>query len=364
VVDADVALNLPDFRAAERTFDLLTQGGGAGGTGAAGGPRDRADPGAGPSAIVHASSTTCGASSRRSWSSGATRPTPHVRLANVVLSGKDERLVARAADGVGAWLRALLAARPDVRATVLGPAPCPIERVRDRWRWHVLVKAADDGGLTRLAGYLAARAPVPGGARLVVDRDPASLLLGALLNSPPAVRIIRAVHGPSARSVSRSCGGSSSVKADRALLAKLPADGSSRRPACSWEAATGSGGVAVSDAVEQLLAALDELMPRDEVEAVYAFPPVRHDGREHGVAVVSRVMSGERRLVYRARYVVPLKGPDRGKVTVAVEETAEAPAALLPEVLGSAARADEAGEAEPVDLTAWKAGQGERSTAE
>ena len=111
----------------------------------------------------------------------------------------------------------------------------------------------------------------------------------------------------------------------------------------------------MSDAVEQLLAALDELMPRDEVEAVYAFPPVRHDGREHGVAVVSRVMSGERRLVYRARYVVPLKGPDRGKVTVAVEETAE---------VGVRRRADEAGEAEPVDLTAWKAGQGERSTAE
>ena len=35
---------------------------------------------------------------------------------------------------------------------------------------------ADDGEMTRLAGYLAARAPVSGGVRLVVDRDPASLL--------------------------------------------------------------------------------------------------------------------------------------------------------------------------------------------
>jgi hypothetical protein len=78
----------------------------------------------------------------------------------------------------------------------------------------------------------------------------------------------------------------------------------------------------VNEAVERLLAVLAERMPRDEVEAVYAFPPVRHEGREHGVAVISRVMDGDRRLVYRARFVVPLKGPERGKVTVVVEETA------------------------------------------
>lgn len=118
----------------------------------------------------------------------------------------------------------------------------------------------------------------------------------------------------------------------------------------------------VSEPLAQLLAALDAAMPRDEVEAVFAFPPVRREGQEHGVAVVSRVTGGDRRRVYRARYVVVLKGPERGKVTVAVEETAEAPAALLPEVLeGVQRRADEAGEAERVDLTAWKAGDGGQS---
>jgi primosomal protein N' (replication factor Y) (superfamily II helicase) len=101
---------------------------------------------------------------------------PHVALANLVLSGRDERAVARAAERVGAWLRALLVARPDAEATVLGPAPCPLERVRDRWRWHLLLKAAGSAELTRLARYAAARAPARPGARLVVDRDPASLL--------------------------------------------------------------------------------------------------------------------------------------------------------------------------------------------
>ncbi len=123
-------------------------------------------------------------------------------------------------------------------------------------------------------------------------------------------------------------------------------------------------GARVSEPVARLLDALAERMPRSEVEAVYAFPPVRREGLDHGVAVVSRLLDGERRLVYRARYTVALKGPDRGRVTVAVEETAEAPAGLLPEVLeGVRRRADEAGEAELVDLTEWKAGGFEQSGA-
>jgi hypothetical protein len=120
----------------------------------------------------------------------------------------------------------------------------------------------------------------------------------------------------------------------------------------------------MNDAVARLLDVLAERMPREEVEAVYAFPPVRREGKEHGVAVISRLAPGDRRVLYRARLVVGLRGPDRGKVTVAVEETAETPAALLPEVLdGVRRRADEAGDAEPVDLTAWKAGEGERPSS-
>ena len=76
VVDADVALNLPDFRAAERTFDLLTQVAGRAGRGPLGGPGGGADP---ASRTIRRSfaprGTTCGASRRRSWPSGAIRRT-------------------------------------------------------------------------------------------------------------------------------------------------------------------------------------------------------------------------------------------------------------------------------------------------
>ncbi|HXY67907.1 MAG TPA: primosomal protein N' [Gemmatimonadales bacterium] len=177
VVDADVALNLPDFRAAERTFDLLTQVAGRAGRGPLGGRVIVQTWAPGHHAIVHAAGHDVRGFLEAELDERRSPPyPPHVRLANVLLSGRDERAVARAAERVAEWLRALVAARPELGATVLGPAPCPVERARDRWRWHLLVKTPDDAALTRLAGYLASRAPVPAGARMVVDRDPASVL--------------------------------------------------------------------------------------------------------------------------------------------------------------------------------------------
>jgi hypothetical protein len=121
-----------------------------------------------------------------------------------------------------------------------------------------------------------------------------------------------------------------------------------------------------------MLEVVGSVMPRAEVEAVWAFPALRREGREYGAAVVSRVTGGavhaaavpevgpaQRRRVYRARWHVQLKGQDRGRWSVELVETAEAPAATLDRVLeGVRRRADEAGEAEPLDLTAWKAGGG------
>ena len=110
------------------------------------------------------------------------------------------------------------------------------------------------------------------------------------------------------------------------------------------------------DGLSRLLDLVAERMPRSEVEEVWAFPPLRREGREYGVAVIARRLAGERRVVYRARYVLHLKGTERGKASLQVDETAEAPADLLPQVIeGVRRRADEAGEAELVDLAAWKA---------
>jgi hypothetical protein len=110
------------------------------------------------------------------------------------------------------------------------------------------------------------------------------------------------------------------------------------------------------EGVARLLALIAGRMPKDEVEAVWAFPGVRREGREYGVAVVSRkAAAADRRLVYRARYVLELKGEKRGGATLELEEAAETPTELLGKVIdGVARRADEAGDAELIDLGPWK----------
>ncbi len=109
------------------------------------------------------------------------------------------------------------------------------------------------------------------------------------------------------------------------------------------------------DGLARVLDAIAERMPRADVDAVWSFPGVKRDGKEHGVAVVTRKGAGDRHIVYRVRYVLELKGAARGTATVEIAETAEAPADMLPRVIdGVRDRADEAGDAEVVNLSAWK----------
>jgi len=113
------------------------------------------------------------------------------------------------------------------------------------------------------------------------------------------------------------------------------------------------------DGLTRLLGLVAAHMPKHEVESLWSFPGVRREGREYGVAVVSRRQADADRIrVYRARYALELKGEKRGSAMLELEETAETPAGLMARVIdGVARRADEAGDAELVDLAAWKAGE-------
>ena len=103
-----------------------------------------------------------------------------VRIANVVFSGVDENATAKLALRGAGWLNRLLAAQASSSGglTLIGPAPCPVERIKNRWRWHVLLKAEQSGPLTRVARYFLERFEVPKQhqLRVTVDRDPVALL--------------------------------------------------------------------------------------------------------------------------------------------------------------------------------------------
>src|SRR5438128_628351 len=145
VVDADTGLHLPDFRAAERTFQLVAQVAGRAGRGPKGGRvyvQTRApDHHAIRAAAVHSVAQFVAAELPLRAPPNPAYP-PHVGLARFVASHEDAGRVQRAAERVAAWLVRANTERLSGALSVLGPAPCPIERLRGRWRWHLLVKAA------------------------------------------------------------------------------------------------------------------------------------------------------------------------------------------------------------------------------
>ncbi|MEP6779438.1 MAG: primosomal protein N', partial [Gemmatimonadaceae bacterium] len=179
VIDADTGLNLPDFRASERTFQLLSQVAGRAGRGPKGGevfvqtrmPTHHAIRYA--AAHDYLSFVHQELNERRS----PAYP-PFISLANVIVSSTDEGATAAAAIAAAEWTQRLLNRAAIREIELVGPAPCPIDKIKDRWRWHFLLKSTKQSSLTRVARYIAERYVLPrvSNLRLIVDRDPAALL--------------------------------------------------------------------------------------------------------------------------------------------------------------------------------------------
>ena len=177
VVDADTGINLPDFRASERCFQLLSQVAGRAGRGPKGGRVLIQTRVPAHHAVVRAVTHDYLGFVREEMP-GRVKPPypPNVRLANVVFSGSNAETVGDLAIAAADWLRELLDKQQIEAVTLIGPAPCPIERIKNRWRWHVLLKSSNASDLTRVSRYFMERFPVPANLRVTLDRDPVALL--------------------------------------------------------------------------------------------------------------------------------------------------------------------------------------------
>jgi primosomal protein N' (replication factor Y) (superfamily II helicase) len=179
VVNADVAMNLPDFRASERTFQLLTQVAGRAGRGEKGG-----------AVIVQTSlpnhyAIKCalehdyiGFAEREIEDRKGPRYPPHLRLSNIIISGTEERATIAEVEKAAAYVNGVIASNR-WPVTLTGPAPAPIDRIRGRWRWHFLLRSESAkamGLVLRSLQYRYEFKAGPAELRLVMDRDPVSLL--------------------------------------------------------------------------------------------------------------------------------------------------------------------------------------------
>lgn len=166
VVSSDVALNLPDERAAERTYQLLVQAIGRAGRGTRPGR-----------AIVqtyqpdHPAIQAAASGDRTAFYDAelALRERfgspPFGRLVKLTVGLADPLAAERTAHALADRLRALATERGG-RVAVVGPAPAYIARRADRWRWNVILRGDDPAAL------------LDGGvdAPWSVDVDPESLL--------------------------------------------------------------------------------------------------------------------------------------------------------------------------------------------
>ena len=169
VVTADIALNIPDFRASERTFQLLSQVAGRAGRGTA--PGEVVIQTFNPTHVALVAAETHDYEHLyrevRLERELAEYP-PYRRLVNLVISGINIAEVRTVSQAVADRLRTV----PD--AEVLGPANAAVERVKERWRRHVLVKLPPGADVTPIGEALDDLAL--GKTQLMIDVDPQSLM--------------------------------------------------------------------------------------------------------------------------------------------------------------------------------------------
>jgi primosomal protein N' (replication factor Y) len=177
VVLADQALAFPDFRAAERTFQLLVQVGGRAGRGERAGhvilQTYQPDHPSVHFAKTHDYLGFCRTELEAREELGFP---PFGHLVAVRVDAGERAQAERAAEALAAVARELPQVR-DGSVTVLGPAPAPIERLRARYRQRFLVKSSERNALRAVAVALAAR--IDEGvspARATVDVDPVAML--------------------------------------------------------------------------------------------------------------------------------------------------------------------------------------------
>ena len=177
VVMADMSLNLPDFRSAERTFQLLTQAAGRAGRGE--------EPGRVVIQTYAPHHYSIRAAQHQDYSRFMRREMdlrrelgypPFTRLAMVRIEGVHPGAVEKIAAAAASAIQ-----RADAAGVlrVLGPAPAPIERIAQRYRWQLMIKAPTWSHLREpLSAMREAVGPSAeaSGVALMVDIDPTHML--------------------------------------------------------------------------------------------------------------------------------------------------------------------------------------------
>jgi len=176
VISADATLNLPDFRSAERTFQLITQVMGRAGRGDMPGKvlvqTLNPDHYAVSRAVAHDFAGFCAEELEFRRETGYP---PFAHLASLVLSGNVAAAVDQEAVTVALLLREVKRELKS-RVEILGPVVPPLGKIRGRFRRQILLKSAGRTDLHRLLAAFRGGLKLPATVRLAIDVDPVDML--------------------------------------------------------------------------------------------------------------------------------------------------------------------------------------------
>jgi primosomal protein N' (replication factor Y) len=174
IVDSDVGLHIPDFRAAERSFQLLTQVAGRAGR--------RSERGhvilqtrvpSHPSLVLTASAKYDEFAQQELAIREQLHYPPFHKLLRVVVSAPDRTVALQKAAELATSATSLSAQRA---MQILGPAPAPIEKIRTLWRYHILLRSASIASLQHAMKQLKRIFQSKDDTRISYDLDPHDML--------------------------------------------------------------------------------------------------------------------------------------------------------------------------------------------
>lgn len=176
VIWADGGMSMPDFRAAEKTYQLISQVTGRAGRGEAPGrvviQTMRPDHYAISFAKVH----DYGAFYDHEMNLRANPAfPPYVRMIAFHLRGPAQQEVQLSASQIARFCRTENRDKA-LRIEVLGPAPSPIERIKNTYRWQVLIKGSHYNNLHNLCWAVEEAKLIQGKTKLLIDVDPDNMM--------------------------------------------------------------------------------------------------------------------------------------------------------------------------------------------
>lgn len=175
VIVADTALFMPDFRAAERTFQLLAQVSGRAGRGDSAGTVMIQTYQPDHYAVVAAAGQDFDAFWKKEARIRRQLPyPPYTHLVNIVSLSPDAAEAQTRIREVQKSLEEVVIATGGTQ--ILGPAPCPLSKVKDHYRWHLLLRDRSKPRLHQLLQQTFDQWPASRRLGLVIDVDPVSLM--------------------------------------------------------------------------------------------------------------------------------------------------------------------------------------------